>query len=90
MAKQTEKRGRPLSGRDQAGNAVASSQSYPQLTIRVPPEIKTEIDALKYVEQRTQAEVVEAAIRAYVQSLSPTLRQKVADARAIRAGSEKR
>ena len=66
------------------------SRTYPQLTVRVRPEVKAELDLLAFVEHRTQADVIERALKAYGDTLPASLRKSLDSLRTIRAGSEKR
>ena len=90
MADKRKAGGRPVTGRDTSGNPIASSKGYPQLTVRIPPALKVEIDLLAVLEHRTQAAVIEAAVGAYVATLPSSTRKTLDGLRAIRGGSEKR
>ncbi len=85
-----KKVGRPPKGRDEQGRAVPLSRTYPQLTVRVRPDVKAELDLLAFVEKRTQADVIERALKAYGETLPTSLRKSLDSLRAIRAGSAKR
>lgn len=79
--------GRPPKGRDARGNPAPASKTFPQLTVRVPPEIKDEIGILADLDGVSQGGVVEAAILAYVASLPDALRRTLDALRARRRAS---
>ena len=66
--------GRPPAGA-RAGEKV---KDYPQLSMRVPIETKTRLNALSAVTGRAQWRVIVEAIECLVQDLSDTDRERVA------------
>jgi len=75
--------GRPPKGRDVEGRPV-STRSYPQLTARIRPDIKAEVELLSALEKRSQAEVIERAVEAYAKSLPAAARKTLEGLRALR------
>lgn len=75
--------GRPPKGRDVEGKPV-TTRSYPQLTARIRPEIKTELEMLSALEKRSQAEIIERAIEAYAKALPVAAKRTLEGLRALR------
>ena len=85
MAK-TRKMGRPASG--PAGQKVSA---YPQVMIRLPHETKATLEALSGATGTPVWQLIDKAVEAYVQQLSPTEQRLVAavrDSRARQASDE--
>jgi len=61
------------------------TRSYPQLTVRIRPEAKAELELVAAFEGRSQAEVIERALGAYVRELSPSSRKSLDGMRSHRA-----
>lgn len=81
--------GRPPAGRDAEGRPVPT-RSFPQLTVRIRPRVKEELDALvRLPPHKTQGDVIERALAAYVRSLSPADRRTLEGLRAAIVGGEK-
>ncbi len=76
--------GRPAKGRDEAGRPVPIKGTYPQLTARIRPAIKAEIELLAALEQRSQAEVIERAVEAYAKRLPAAAKRTLEGLRALR------
>lgn len=76
--------GRPAKGRDAAGMPVPMKGAYPQLTARIRPEIKAELELLSALEKRSQAEVIERAIEGYAKALPAAARKTLEGLRALR------
>ena len=80
---------RRRAGRPPAGAREGEKvKDYPQLSIRVPVETKTRLNALSAVTGRAQWRVIVDAIDCFVQDLSDTDRKLVAglSERLMRAG----
>ena len=95
MTPQVPKRqriGRPSAGARE-GERV---KDYPQLSIRLPAEVKAKLQALSLVESRPQWRVITDAIDCYVDGRSEAERRLVAElagrsrARAAGAGRQRR
>lgn len=80
--------GRPLKGRDVEGKAV-STRTYPQLTARIHPDAKAELELLAALEKRSQAEVIERAIAGYAKALPAPARKTLEGLRALRRDAER-
>jgi len=78
-----KKTGRPPAGRDAEGRPVPT-RSYPQLTVRIRPEVKAELDLLVSLEKRSQGDVVERALAVYVKALPAAARKTLEGLRALR------
>lgn len=76
--------GRPPKGRDDEGKPVAVSRTYPQLTIRVRPQIKSDLALLAFGLQLTQAEVIEKSLQAFTATLPVATRKMLEGLRAMR------
>ena len=71
--KQTARIGRPPAGA-RAGERV---KDYPQLSVRVPPEMKARLEALSVVRATPQWRVISDAILCYFRELSTADRHQV-------------
>lgn len=65
--------GRPTAGA-RAGEKV---KDYPQLSVRVPPDIKIRVAVLSTVRQTSQWHIITDAIECYFRDLPPTERATV-------------
>ena len=68
--------GRPSAGA-RAGEKV---KDYPQLSVRVPPDIKSRVDALSQVRGESQWHIVTDAIECYFRDLPSTEQKRVEQA----------
>lgn len=82
--------GRKPAGRDEKGRPVPVSTSYPQTSLRLPPEAKATLDALTAIEGRSQSAVIEAALRAYVTTLPSAGRHAFEAIRSSRLAAAKK
>lgn len=60
------------------------TRSYPQLTVRIRPEIKAELDLLVSLEKRSQGDVIARALGQYVRSLPAGAKKTLEGLRALR------
>lgn len=68
--------GRPV-GRPSAGaRAGERVKDYPQLSVRVPPNIKARVEALSTLRQQAQWRIITDAIECYIRDLSPSERRR--------------
>ena len=67
------------SGRPPAGVGGAKVGEYPQISLRVPPEVRRTLSALSELQGRPHWRIMMDALDAYVQSLSPEERRMVAE-----------
>ena len=82
--------GRPPAGRDSEGQPIPT-RSFPQLTVRIRPQAKEELEALvRLPPNKTQGDVIERALAAYVRSLSPADKRTLEGLRAGTAGRDNR
>jgi predicted transcriptional regulator len=65
--------GRPTAGA-RAGEKV---KDYPQLSVRVPPDIKVQVSALSVVRRESQWHIITDAIECYIRDLPPSERAAV-------------
>lgn len=63
-----------------------STRTYPQLTVRLPPGTKSDIDLLAFRQRKTQAEILTLAVTAYVKSLPAAERKALETLRALQHG----
>jgi len=73
------------SGRPPAGIGGAKVAEYPQISLRVPPDVRRMLNALSEVRGKPHWRIMMEALDAYVESLSPDERRIVAE---IIRGSE--
>jgi predicted transcriptional regulator len=64
-------------------------KDYPQMSVRLPPEVKAKLEALSLVRAQPQWRVISAAIVCYVRELSVAERRLVASIVAKAARSER-
>jgi hypothetical protein len=65
--------GRPPSG-TRPGEKL---NEYPQLSVRIPPEVKTTLAAISSVERKTQWRIIIKAIDLYLAQMRPSDRRTV-------------
>jgi predicted transcriptional regulator len=80
--------GRPPAGRDADGRPVPT-RSYPQLTVRIRPGAKEDLDLLADHAGVSQGAMIERAIDAYMRSLPASTKKTLEGMRADRARGEK-
>jgi hypothetical protein len=76
----TAKRSRPTvrMGRPPGGARPGEKlNEYPQLSVRVPPEVKVTLAAISTVQRKTQWRIIIRAIDLYMAQLSPTEQRAV-------------
>lgn len=65
------KAGRPPKGRDAAGNPAPASRTFPQLTVRLDPRVREQIERLARFLGKSQGDAIGHAVDAYVGSMAP-------------------
>ena len=78
--------GRPVTGRDEAGNPIPSS-SYPRVNVHVSPRVRRLMDTLSMLKGVSIASVIETSLDAYVATLGPQQRKAIEEMEAARAES---